>query len=59
VVKRIELHKSVVLPHRWVVERLLGWLDKFHRRWKNCERKLYISAQILAFALIAILIRIF
>ena len=47
VVKRNELHKFVVLPRRWVVERLFGWLDKFRRLWKNCERKLFISAQIL------------
>ena len=42
VVKRNELHKFVVLPRRWVVERLFGWLDKFRRLWKNCERKLCI-----------------
>ena len=59
VVKRSELHKFVVLPRRWVVERLFGWLDKFRRLWKNCERKLFISALILNFALIAILIRRF
>lgn len=29
VVKRNELHRFVVLPRRWVVERLFGWLDKF------------------------------
>ena len=50
-VKRSELHKFVVLPRRWVVERLFGWLDKF--------RRLLISAQMLTFALIAILIRRF
>ncbi len=59
VVKRSELHKFVVLPRRWVVERLFGWLDKFRRLWKNCERKLLTSAQILTFALIVILIRRF
>ena len=59
VVKRNELHKFVVLPRRWVVERLFGWVDKFRRLLKNCERKLFISAQILIFALIAILIRRF
>ena len=42
VVKRNELHKFVVLPRRWVVEHLFGWLDKFRRLWKNCERKLCI-----------------
>ncbi len=59
VVKRSELHKFVVLPRRWVVERLFGWLDKIRRLWKNCERKLHTSAQILTFALIVILIRRF
>lgn len=33
VVKRSELHKFVILPRRWVVERLFGWLDKFRRLW--------------------------
>lgn len=56
VVKRNELHKFVVLPRRWVVERLFGWLDKFRRLWKNCERKLHTSQQVLVFALAAILI---
>ena len=42
VVKRNELLKFVVLPRRWMVERLFGWLDKFRRLWKNCERKLCI-----------------
>ncbi len=59
VVKRSESHKFAVLPRRWVAERLFGWPDKFRRLWKNCERKLSISAPILTFALIAILIRRF
>jgi len=56
VVKRNELHKFVVLPRRWVVERLFGWLDKFRRLWKNCERKLHTSLQVTVFALVAILL---
>lgn len=56
VVKRNELHKFVVLPRRWVVERLFGWLDKFRRLWKNCERKLHTSMQVVVFALVAILL---
>jgi transposase len=58
-VKRNELHKFVVLPQRWVVERTFGWLDKARRLWKNCERTLHQSCQMLLFALIAILIRRF
>ena len=59
VVKRDELHKFVVLPKRWVVERTFGWLDKARRLWKNCERTLHNSLQMLSFALIAVLLRRF
>ena len=52
VVRRDELHTFVVLPKRWVVERSFGWLEKCRRLWKNCERKLNTSLQmvVLAFA---------
>ena len=52
VVKRNELHTFKVLPKRWVVERSFSWLEKCHRLWKNCERKLSTSMHmaILAFA---------
>ena len=59
VVKRDELHKFVVLPQRWVVERTFGWLDKARRLWKNCERSLHISLQMTLLALISVLIRRF
>ena len=59
VVKRDELHKFVVLPKRWVVERTFGWLDKARRLWKNCERTLHNSLQMTIFALIAVLIKRF
>lgn len=57
VVKRDELHKFVVLPQRWIVERTFGWLDKARRLWKNCERQIHNSLQILVLALISVLIR--
>jgi transposase len=59
VVKRNELHRFVVLPQRWVVERTFGWLDKARRLWKNGEHTLHQSCQMLLFALIAILIKRF
>ena len=54
VVKRNELHTFVVLPKRWVVERSFGGLEKCRRLWKNCERKLNTSLQmvVLAFAVL-------
>jgi transposase len=59
VVKRNEQHGFAVLPKRWVVERSFGWLDKARRLWKNCERKLHNSLQMVILAFIAVLIRRF
>ena len=47
VVKRNKLHTFVVLPKRWVVERSFAWLEKCRRLWKNCERKLNTSLQMV------------
>jgi transposase len=51
VVKRNELHTFSVLPKRWIVERSFGWLDKCRRLWKNCERKLQNSFQMVTIAI--------
>lgn len=56
VVKRNELHAFAVLPKRWIVERSLGWLDKCRRLWKNCERKLKNSFQMVTIAFIRIIL---
>ena len=57
VVKRNELHTFVVLPKRWIVERSFGWLDKCRRLWKNCERLLQNSFQMITLAFIRLLLR--
>ena len=59
VVKRNNIHKFEVLPIRWIVERSFGWLEKYRRLWKNCERKLHTSLQMTILAFISILIRRF
>ena len=59
VVKRNELHKFVVLPMRWIVERSFGWLDKARRLWKNCERKIHNSCQMVVLAFIAVFLKRF
>ena len=59
VVKRNELHKFVVLPVRWVVERSFGWIDNARRLWKNCERLLHNSLQMVILAFVAILLKRF
>ncbi len=56
VVKRNELHTFSVLPKRWVVERSFGWLDKCRRLWKNCERLLHNSFQMISLAFIRIIL---
>jgi transposase len=52
VVKRNELHRFAVLPKRWVVERTFGWLEKYRRLWKNCERKIHSTLQMTVLAFI-------
>lgn len=59
VVKRNELHVFKVLPKRWVVERSFGWIEKCRRLWKNCERKLSTSRQMLILAFLALLLKRF
>ncbi|KKX43529.1 transposase (plasmid) [Lactiplantibacillus plantarum] len=59
VAKRNELHKFEVLPQRWIVERSFSWLDKCRRLWKNCERKLNSSRQMVILAFLVLLLRRF
>ena len=57
IAKRNELHTFAVIPKRWIVERSLGWLDHFRRLWKNCERKLHTTHQMVTLAFISVLLR--
>ena len=57
VVKRNEMHTFVVLPKRWVVERSFAWLEKCRRLWKNCERKLNTSLQMVVLAFTALILK--
>lgn len=59
VVKRSELHTFAVIPKRWVVERTFSWLEKYRRLWKNCERRLHTSLQIMTLAFIRLLLKRF
>jgi len=57
IAKRSELHTFKVIPKRWVVERSFGWLDKCRRLWKNCERDINTSLQMVVLAFITILLK--
>ena len=57
IAKRSELHTFKVMPKRWIVERSFAWLEKCRRLWKNCERKLNTSLQLIHLAFLALLLR--
>ncbi|MDE5765456.1 MAG: transposase [Ruminococcus sp.] len=47
----------MILHQCWIVERFFGWLDKCRRLWKNCERKLHNSFQMVNLAFIRIILK--
>jgi len=57
VAKRSELHTFTVMPQRWVVERSFAWLEKCRKLWKNCERPLNTSLQMIHLAFLVLLLR--
>ncbi|MCI1954624.1 MAG: transposase, partial [Ligilactobacillus acidipiscis] len=59
VAKRNELHRFEVMPQRWVVERSFSWLENCQRLWKNCERQLTTSLQMVVLAFLALLLKRF
>ncbi len=59
VIKRNELRAFKVLPQRWVVERSFGWLEKCRRLWKNCERKLTTSLQMMVLCFVSLILKRF
>jgi len=59
VAKRKEQHKFKVIPQRWVVERSFAWLNKCRRLWKNCERKMNTSLQMIVLGFISLLLKRF
>jgi transposase len=57
IAKRSELHKFVVMPKRWIVERTFGWLDKCRRLWKNCERLIETTLSMIKLAFVSLLLK--
>ena len=57
IAKRSQLHTFAVMPQQWVVERSFAWLEKCRRLWKNCERKLNTSLQMIHLAFLVLLLR--
>lgn len=59
VAKRNELHTFAVIPKRWIVERSFSWLEKCRRLWKNCEKKLSTSLNMVVLAFVSLLLKRF
>ena len=56
IVKRSELHRFVVLPKRWVVERTFGWLGKYRRLSKDYETLPSSSETMIYLAMINLML---
>ncbi|MCL6756118.1 MAG: transposase, partial [Candidatus Rhabdochlamydia oedothoracis] len=59
IAKKNALHTFTVIPKRWVVERSFAWIEKCRGLWKNCERKLHTSLNMVVLAFIALLLKRF
>lgn len=57
IVKHSDKLKGVeVLPHRWVVERTFGWLNRYRRLAKDYERSLESSEAMIHMAMIPLML---
>ena len=57
IVKRTELHRFIVLPKRWVVERTFAWISRNRRLARDFERYARTVAAFVRLAMIRIMLR--
>ena len=57
IVKRSELHRFVVLPKRWLVERTIAWLNRCRRLAKNWENRSRNALAFLRLASVRLMLR--
>lgn len=57
IVKRCDLHKFVVLPKRWIVERTFAWLNRCRRLAKDWECLNCNALAFLRWASVRLMIR--
>ncbi len=55
--RRGDAEGFAVLPHRWIVERTLGWLMRNRRLSKDYERKVQTSETLIKVAMIRLILR--
>jgi transposase len=57
IVKRSDLHRFVVLPKRWIVERTLAWISRNRRLARDFERHARKAAAFVRLAMIRLMLR--
>ena len=57
IVKRNELHKFVVLPIRWIIERTNAWVSKARRLAKDYERKTLNQESMIYIRMIQLMLK--
>jgi putative transposase len=57
IVKRNELHKFVVLPKRWIIERTNAWISKARRLAKDYEKKSRNQESMIYLRMIQLMVR--
>ena len=57
IIKRSELHRFVVLPKRWLVERTIAWLNRCRRLAKDWENHSRNALAFLRLASIRLMLR--
>jgi transposase len=57
IVKRTDLHKFVVLPKRWIVERTFAWISRNRRLTRDFERYATSVAAFVRLAMIRLMLK--
>ena len=57
IVKRSDLHRFVVLPKRWIVERTFAWISRNRRLTRDFERHVRKAAAFVRLAMIRLMLR--
>jgi transposase len=57
IVKRSDLHRFVVLPKRWIVERTFAWISRNRRLARDFERYATTVAAFVRLAMIRLMLK--
>ena len=57
IVKRTDLHRFVVLPKRWIVERTFAWISRNRRLARDFERYATSVAAFVRLAMIRLMLK--